>query len=309
VSLRHAVRERKSTLGQRLRQWRAYRRVACGRGCAYDALVKSLFDRALKPRSASLADAPEPAPVLPGAEAYHSGQGRVGVLLIHGFTGSPASMRAWAERLEADGFRVALPRLPGHGTTWQDLVLTEWPDWYGVVDEEFRRLRESCDQVFVCGLSMGGTLALLLAERHGDEIAGVVLVNSVVTTTDKRALAVPVLRRFIGSLEGITNDIAQPGVDEVGYSRTPLKPFHSMTKMWREVRDHLDRVDQPLLVYRSVQDHVVDPSSGQAILAGVSSSDVAEHLLHRSYHVATMDYESDDIFAGSIAFFRRLTKD
>ncbi|MET1007232.1 MAG: alpha/beta fold hydrolase [Propionibacteriaceae bacterium] len=271
--------------------------------------MKSLFDRALKPRSASLSDAPEPAPVIPGAEAYHGGDGRVGVLLIHGFTGSPVSMRAWAEHLEADGFRVAVPRLPGHGTAWQDLVLTEWPDWYAVVDEEFRRLRDSCDQVFLCGLSMGGTLALLLAERRGAEIAGVVLVNAIVTTNDKRALAVPVLRAFVPTLEGISNDIAKPGVEEGGYDRTPLKPFHSMTKMWREVREHLDRVDQPLLIFRSVEDHVVDPSSGQAILAAVSSSDVHEHLLQRSYHVATMDYESDDIFAGSTAFFRRLTKD
>jgi len=244
-----------------------------------------------------------------GAEAYHGGQGRVGVLLIHGFTGSPKSMRGWAEYLEAEGFRVAVPRLPGHGTTWHELVLTEWPDWYGCVEHELRRLQQDCDQVFVCGLSMGGSLALLLAERHGAEIAGVVIVNAVVTTNDKRALAVPVLRRVLPSLAGISNDIAKPGTDEGSYARTPLQPFYSMTKMWREIRDHLDRVDQPLLIFRSVVDHVVDPSSGQAILAAVGSSDVHEHLLHRSYHVATMDYESDDIFAGSAAFFRRLEKD
>jgi carboxylesterase len=82
-----------------------------------------------------------------------------------------------------------------------------------------------------------------------------------------------------------------------------------MTRLWRETRDHLDRVEQPLLVFRSLNDHVVDPSSGRAILASVGSSDVQEVLLRRSYHVATMDYEAEEIFSRSSAFFRRLLKD
>jgi carboxylesterase len=246
------------------------------------------------------------AEVAPYAEPYHAGTSRVGVLLIHGFTGSPLSMRAWAEHLAADGFRVAVPRLPGHGTSWQELAMTEWTDWYACVERELARLSDDCDQVFVCGLSMGGGLALLLAERHPDQITGVVLVNAVITSTDKRALALPVLRRFLPSLAGISNDIARPGVDEGAYSRTPLRAAYSMTALWREIRRDLDQVHQPLLIFRSVQDHVVDPSSARAILATVASRDVSEQLLHRSYHVATMDYEAADIFAQSSAFFRRL---
>jgi carboxylesterase len=245
------------------------------------------------------------APVQPDAAPFYAGSSRVGVLLIHGFTGSPRSVRAWAEHLAADGFRVALPRLPGHGTTWQELAVTEWQDWYATVERELAVLRDDCDQVFVCGLSMGGGLALLAAVRH-PEIAGVVLVNAVVTSTDPRARALPVLRWFVKSLDGIANDIARPGVDEGGYGRTPLRAGYSMTQMWREIRRNLPQVKQPLLVFRSVEDHVVDPSSGEAILAAVGSTDVREVLLHRSYHVATMDYEAEDIFAGSSAFFRRL---
>jgi carboxylesterase len=247
--------------------------------------------------------------VSPEDQPYHAGQSRVGVLLLHGFTGTPRSVRAWAEHLEGDGFRVAVPRLPGHGTSWQELALTEWQDWYGCAERELLRLRESCDQVFVAGLSMGGGLALLLAERRGSEIAGLVLVNAVVTSSDKRALALPVLRWFVPSLAGIHNDIAKPGVDEGGYSRTPLPAAWSMTRMWVQIRRELHRVDQPLLVFRSVNDHVVDPSSGRAILASVASSDVEEVLLHRSYHVATMDYEAEELFATSSDFFRRLLKD
>jgi carboxylesterase len=276
---------------------------------AYDALVTSFLGRALKPRPASVEGSASSAQVLPGAEPYHGGTGRAGVLLLHGFTGSPFSMRPWAEHLVADGFRVAVPRLPGHGTDWQELAMTQWTDWYAAAEAELASLRQVCDQVFVGGLSMGGGLALLLAERHGAEIDGIVLVNAAVMSNDKRLVALPVLRHVIASLPGIANDIAKPGVNEGGYTRTPLDATYSMTKMWREIRDGLGRVQQPLLIFRSVVDHVVDPSSGRTILAAVSSSDVHEHLLRRSYHVATMDYEADDIFVGSSAFFSRLLKD
>lgn len=263
----------------------------------------------LSKRPPALDQTPAPAAVSADAQSYHGGSGRTGVLLLHGFTGSPRSMRAWAEHLVADGFQVALPRLPGHGTSWQELALTEWPDWYACVEREFATLRRSCDQVFVCGLSMGGTLALLLAERQGDQVAGLVLVNAAVNSSDPRALALPVLRLLMPSLAGIANDIAKPGVREGGYLRTPLRAGYSVTLMWREVRAQLALVTQPLLVFRSVVDHVVDPSSGRAILSSVSSSDVREELLSRSYHVATMDYEADDIFAATSTFIRRLQKD
>ena len=103
-------------------------------------------------------------PLLPGAKPFFADGGPVGVLVVHGFTGSPQSMRPWAEHLAAAGHTVSLPRLPGHGTRWEDLQLTRWPDWYGEVDNAFRALRSRCDQVFVMGLSMGGTLSLRLAE-------------------------------------------------------------------------------------------------------------------------------------------------
>src|SRR3712207_6381224 len=103
-------------------------------------------------------------PLFPGAEPFAAEGGSVGVLLCHGFTGSPRSMRPWGEYLGAAGLTVALPRLPGHGTTWQELGRTRWEDWYAEVDRELADLRRRCASVFVMGLSMGGTLALRLAE-------------------------------------------------------------------------------------------------------------------------------------------------
>ena len=119
----------------------------------------------------------------PAIQPYEAGDGPNGVLLVHGFTGTPQSMRPWAEHLEAAGFTVSLPRLPGHGTHWKELNQTAWSDWYAHVDAAFLALRDRCDRVFVAGLSMGGALSLRLAEQHGEDVAGLVLVNPAVTNT------------------------------------------------------------------------------------------------------------------------------
>ncbi|HEX6757134.1 MAG TPA: alpha/beta fold hydrolase [Propionibacteriaceae bacterium] len=251
---------------------------------------------------------PVAASVHPDAQPYAGGSGAAGVLLCHGFSGSTKSMIGWALHLEAAGFQVLLPRLPGHGTTWQELNRTAWTDWYASVEEAFATLRARCEQVFLAGLSMGGALCLRLAEQHGSGVSGLTLVNPVINISDPRMRALPVLR-LLPSLGGIANDIAQPGQDEWGYDRLPLRALHSQTFLWADVRRNLHHVDQPLLVYRAIHDHVADPSSVRLIKAGVRSSDQTYIELQRSYHVATLDYDADDIFEGSVAFFRRLTKE
>lgn len=240
-------------------------------------------------------------------EPYRHDGGPVGVLLCHGFTGSPASLRPWAEQLAGLGYSVELPRLPGHGTTWQDLNVTGWPDWYRRVERSLLDLAERCEQVVVAGLSMGGCLALRLAQEHGPLVQGLVLVNPVVTSADKRLLALPLLRLMRPSAAGLSGDIAMPGQDERAYDRTPLQALWSQTKLWQLVRRDLAMITQPLLLYRSADDHVVDATSAPVILSGVSSTDVAEVVLRRSYHVATLDYDAPEIFSGAAAFVERVT--
>lgn len=245
-------------------------------------------------------------PRLPGAEPFRHEGGPVGVLLVHGFTGSPQSMRPWADHLAEAGLTVSLPLLPGHGTRWQDLQLTRWEDWYAEADRAFRELSEECEQVFICALSMGGSLALRLAAEYGPKVAGLVLVNPSVRSDNPATLLLPVLRHLVPSLPGVANDIAREGMVELGYDRVPLHAVWSLSRLWKTVQAGMDRVSQPLLLLHSPQDHVVSPANSQLVLARVSSTDVQELLLERSFHVATLDHDAELIFGASLDFIRRL---
>jgi carboxylesterase len=245
--------------------------------------------------------------VLPGAEPFALGDGGdVGVLLVHGFTGSPHSMRPWGEYLAAAGLTVRCPLLPGHGTRWQDMARTGWRDWYGAVDEAFGDLRSRCGRVFVMGLSMGGTLTLRLAEERGAELAGAVTVNPSLATERWDAKLAPLVARIRPSVPGIGSDIKAAGVQEVAYDRVAVRAFLSLMELWKVTLPDLPRIVSPVLTFRSVIDHVVEPSSGRLLLAGVTAAPVTERLLPDSFHVATLDNDKQTIFDGSLAFVRAL---
>jgi len=215
-------------------------------------------------------------------------------------------MKPWAEYLASHGYAVSLPRLPGHGTTWQDMNKTTWADWYGEIERAFEAIANQVDVVVVCGLSMGGALALRLAADHPDRVAGLVLVNPAVTTERKDVKLLPVLKYLVPAMPGIANDIKKPGVQEHGYTKTPLRAADSMFQAYKVLLGDLGRVVCPILLFRSTEDHVVDPSSARAIRSAVSSADVREEMLADSYHVATLDNDAQQIFEGSLAFVERV---
>ena len=240
--------------------------------------------------------------VRPGAEPYAAGDGKHGVLLCHGFTGSPAAIRPWAQYLAGQGYAVRVPRLPGHGTSWQEMNTTTWQQWYGEVDQALTELRSACEWTAVAGLSMGGALALRLAENRPDEVGALVLVNPAVGLKRFDLKLLPLLRRLTPSLGGISNDIAKAGQDEVAYDRVPLHALAQQLQLWQDVRYYLARVHAPLLYLRSKVDHVVDGLSQRVILDGVSSP-VREFVqLENSYHVATLDHDAELIFRCSAEF-------
>ena len=250
-----------------------------------------------------------PAGVMPGAEpfAFPGGDGpngRTGVLLVHGFTGTPMSMRPWGEHLAAEGFAVDCPLLPGHGTRWQDCNLSSHDQWTTAVGEAFDALAADCDRVFVAGLSMGGTLATRLAEVRPDDVAGLILVNPALLTQRLDAKLLPLIARLTGSWAPIAGDIKKPGIVELAYPKLPTRAMMQLRSLWAATRADLARVTAPVIVFHSVEDHVVEPVNSTILLGGVSSTDTTEVLLEDSYHVATLDNDAPRIFAGSVDWIR-----
>jgi carboxylesterase len=243
-------------------------------------------------------------PVMPGAEAFAYDGGKTGVLLCHGFTGSPQSLRPWADFLAAAGLSVSLPRLPGHGTTWQEMARTRWEDWYAEVDRAFDELRAKCDEMFVMGLSMGGCLALRLAELRGAAVRGLVLVNPSITADTKLFVLAPLLKLVVPSVKGIASDIKKAGAEEAGYDRVPVKAVATLPGLWRITQEHLSELPQPVLAFRSATDHVVGPASMKLLEEALPAGQLEVRELADSYHVATLDNDAEVIFSGSLEFIR-----
>lgn len=251
---------------------------------------------------------PQAAPLSVPARPELTGGRRVAVLLSHGFTGQPASVKPWGAHLAEQGYAVEVPRLPGHGTTWREMNATTWADWYGELARVFDRLCLDNDAVVVGGLSMGGALSLRLAADHADRVSGVVVVNPAVATKRLDVKLLPVLQHLLPSMPGIVDDIKKEGVTEHGYPRVPLKAAASMFGSWPALAADLPQVTAPLLYFRSAVDHVVDELSEPLITSRVSSSDVSVVRLEDSFHVATLDHDAPTIFTRTGEFVARVTR-
>jgi carboxylesterase len=243
-----------------------------------------------------------PQPVQAGAEPFASDGGPVGVLVCHGFTGSPKTVRPWAEHLAAAGLTVRAPRLPGHGTTWPDLAKTGWRDWYAEAGRAFAELSDKCERVFVTGISMGGCLALRLAAERGNDVCGVVVVNPSLAPDTRLFLLAPVLKYVVPSLPGVAGDIKKPDASEGGYKRVPVRAAATLPEMWQTTAALLPRVKQPVLVYRSTVDHVVGPASMKLLTDALPDAEVRS--LPDSFHVATLDNDAPLIFDGTLEFIK-----
>lgn len=242
-------------------------------------------------------------PAATGASPFAADGGPVGVLVLHGFTGSPRTVRPWAEHLAAAGLTVRVPLLPGHGATWRELATTGWTDWYGAAERAFTELGTQCERVFVFGISMGGCLAFRLAETQGDRVSGLVVVNPSLAGDNPLIPLAPVLKYVIRALPSIGGDIKKPGAQEGASKKTPVASVATLPKMWKTTAAELSRVTQPLLVFRSTVDHVVGPASMKVLTAALPGVEVQP--LANSYHVATLDNDAAEIFEGSLAFIQK----
>lgn len=246
-------------------------------------------------------------PVRPGAEPLSHTGSEIGVLVLHGFTGSPQTMRAIADAMVREGFSVEMPRLPGHGTDIEDMKQTTFPDYAATVEAAYTELASRTERVVVAGLSMGGTLTGWLTARH-PEIAGAVFINAAVAPLDPALVSMLDDMIVAGESEapGVGSDIADPDAKEDAYVGSPLVPLRSLAVALDELQADLPKITCPVLIMTSPNDHVVEPSASD-LLASTVSGPVERVSLDRSYHVATLDYDKELIIERTTEFVRKVT--
>jgi carboxylesterase len=255
------------------------------------------------------------APIKSGAEPLsRDGRGalaKTGILLVHGFTGSPVSLRPLAELLSQRGFAVEMPRLPGHGTAPRDLLPFRYADWRAEALAGLKRLRARTDKLLVLGLSAGGTLVLDLATT--EPVDGVVTINAQIL--DRRGIIVklaPIIEKIIplapASAAGLVKNDIKKGGDEQAYDWVAAAAGNSFVRALPQVRGRLSALECPLLVIYSRDDHSVPPANSKALPSLVGSKNVTVLELENSYHVATMDNDLPLLDERVTSFAESLTK-
>lgn len=242
--------------------------------------------------------------VIEGAEAFAFGDGPTGALLVHGYTGSPQGMRGLGEFLAERGIAVVGPRLPGHGTTWQDLDTKTRDEWRRTVSEGYEQIAAGRDEVFIVALSFGAALSLDFIARNPGKVKGLVTLAGIVDTNDPRRHFAPVIKRLTRSIPGVANDIADPNGHEIAYDRLPTRSTHEMLKMLGEVRDVLPKVECPILIMHGRNDHTVKPYNAEMILEKVGSTDKELVWCENSFHVITLDKDRDEVFRRTYGFIK-----
>jgi len=257
--------------------------------------------------------------------------GRIGVLLIHGLTGTPNEMRVVAKGLHRAGFTVFCVQLAGHCGSEEDLLATRWQDWYASVEVGAERLKTRVDHLFVGGLSMGALLALRLAAMRPDLIDGVAAYATMfrhdgwsMPVFTRLAFLLPVFRALgIGRgrsfLEqppyGIKDEnlrrqiVAKMQSGDSSAAGLPGNPWYAVAEMGKlsaAVRRQLSAIRSPCLVVHATEDDVASVRNAELIARRVTQAPVEMLLLKDSYHMVTIDRERRTVIAQTIAFIRRV---
>jgi carboxylesterase len=249
------------------------------------------------------------AKILDGAEPFAFEGGDIGVLVIHGFTGTTQSMRYLGEQLHKRfGFTVSGPRLAGHGTSPDDMATTRYLDWVGSAEAALNELASRKKLVFVTGLSMGGAITLNLAARFPDKVAAIAPINAIAGIVSDGLNDLMMDPKAPEKIPGIGSDIKAQGVTELAYKEVPVAALRDIYLLQAITANLLQRVTCPALIIQSKEDHVVDPRNGTRIKESVKSEDVRLLWLENSFHVATLDNDKDLIADEVGKFFKEIAQ-
>lgn len=230
--------------------------------------------------------------------------GATGVLLIHGFTGSPVEMRPLGDYLHQRGLTVSAPLLPGHGTNADDMNRCSWRDWVGHAETALADLQSHCAQTFVGGFSMGSLIATCLAAQH-TELPGVVLYAPATLIADRRLYLTPVLKHLIRAMpKSGESDLTDPEAHLRfwSYNEYPLAAAHELLKLSRQAQRLLPRVTCPLLILYGVYDRSIHPRSPRYTYERAGSADKELVAFTNSGHGLVVDSEWEAVARKTLEF-------
>jgi carboxylesterase len=245
--------------------------------------------------------------IMPGAEPFFLPGSQTGVLLIHGFTGTPQSLRYVGEGLNKFGLAVAAPRLAGHGISIERMSRSSACDWIRSAEEGLNELNSKCERVFVAGLSMGGTLSLHLAAKHVSSIKGVIPINAAVQISSSAFAALAYEKNGPLTIMGIGSDIKDPASKELAYPQVPVVCLKEAFALSATTRALLPLIRCPILVIQAREDHVVPPDNAHIIVNRAGSDRIELLWLNDSFHVSTLDHDKDLIVTEIVDFISRQT--
>lgn len=256
----------------------------------------------------------------PGAAPFfHEGRpDGTGVLLIHGFTGSPFEMHLLGRFLHQHGLTCAAPLLPGHGRGVADLAPTRWADWLAgaeaaLLDLHRRLSQHGPPRLIVIGLSMGGLLTLELCRRHPDLIRAIVLLATPIhlhrVSTRLLRLAQPTRLARLAVPKLVGADVRDPAMrrDNPAARGMPILPLCSLLDLMDHLRPRLHEIRHPALIAHGIHDHSVPVSCLDVIAGGLSTppADLQRLVLPRSYHLLPLDVEKDVLFSAILQHISR----
>ncbi len=237
-----------------------------------------------------------------GAEPFDFGQGSHAVLFLHGWTSSPRELRFLAQHVSQQGFRCKGILFKGHGLTARALRNVTWKDYLEQSLEAFSELSMTHEKVSVCGLSMGGLVALHLAARR--KIANLVLLAPFLYPCGHTLGVFPnrwlvtKLPEFITHLGKDTDGpILDPEAlkDHIAYHAMPTRELMTIVEAAQQIRPLLDKILSPTLIVHSIQDKTSDFEGSLDLMRKLGASDKSLIALNRSNHIVTLDFDRPQV--------------
>lgn len=225
-------------------------------------------------------------------------RGETGILLVHGFSGSPPEMRLLGEYLAGRGITVSGVRLAGHGTTPEDFSMTTWKDWVASADAEANELKKKCATVFCAGLSMGGAITLYLSRRH--DFRGIMTLSAPSDIRDFKLKFVPFLSRFVKFVT-MKEDNDLDDKDAIRhvqcYKKLPLSCVKSFLEFHKLMKTEIPQVTTPVLIMHGLKDRTLLPENAQILYDRIGSTEKRLVWLERSGHAITVDSDKEEVFS------------